>query len=361
MLSINGVVTFDYPTVTNSSLPSGIVNHLYSQQLNANGGQAPYKWAIKIDYNEEALTGTFPTATNQLTPNNDDDGFATKSLDFTFPFYGEEYSQVYVSTDGSIVFEPEFSYIRSEDAIKGARVISVFASDLMIYPDDDDGIFYSGDENSATFKWKTSLYGNQSANIEVALTLFPSGEIKFFYNNVDDGLDWASGISNGDRMNFVIASNSGEYNPDNDRLKFTTTAFPRGMSISEDGIFEGTPIEEGSWDITFVVTDYNNISKSKDLTFNTSPSNISNIGINNLSIYPNPINYFVNFSYSIKENSTVNLSIFDVTGKCVKELINEEQVSGDYKCNWQVNVPKGIYIYKLNINGTLKTGKLIKN
>ncbi len=359
IMSINGSVTFNSPEITTADLSQGIVNQVYSQQLDAIDGQAPYKWSIKIDYAEETLTGTFPTATNQLTPNDNDDGYASQTIDFDFPFYGTNYNELFISTDGSIIFEPDFSYIRSEDAIKGAKVISVFGSDLMIYPADNDGIFYSGDANSATFKWKTSLYDNQPANIEVAITLFPTGEIKFFYNTIDDGLDWASGISNGDRMNFVIASNSGVYNPDNDRLKFTTTAFPKGMSISEDGMFEGTPVELGNWNITFVVTDYNNISKSKNLVFQTATSNISNIGINNLSVYPNPINDFVNFSYSIKENSTINLGIFDVTGKCVKELINEEQVSGDYKYNWQVNVPKGIYIYKLNINGTIKTGKLV--
>lgn len=358
-LSINGAVNFDYPSISTSSLAEGVVNQAYSQQLSATGGQAPYKWAVKIDYSEEALSGTFPTATNQLTPNDNDDGYATKTIDFDFPFYGETFNQLYISTDGSIIFQPNFSYIRSEDAIKGAKVISVFGSDLMIYPEDNDGIFYEGDSNSATFRWKTSLYGEQTANVEVAVTLYPTGEIKFFYNNVDDGLDWAAGISNGDRTNYIVSSNSGDYNPDNDRIKYTSTPFPKGMSISEDGIFAGTPTEDGTWNINFIVTDYNNISKTKEFSFITNPAGIDNFEKNKITVFPNPFIDNVDLSYNLKQSADVSLKIFDITGKCVKTFVRKNQNSGEYKINWKPNVTKGIYIYKLNINGTTNNGKLI--
>lgn len=359
-LAVNEAIDFDAPSVSTASLPEAVVNQAYSQQLNATGGQEPYTWAIKIDYTEEALTGTFPTSTNQLTPNDNDDGYATKTIDFDFPFYGKNYNQLYISTDGSIIFEPNFSYTRSEDAIKGTKVISVFASDLMIFPADGDGIFYNGDTNSATFRWKTSLFGQQSANIEVAVTLYPNGEIKFFYNQVDDGLDWASGISKGDRMNYIIASNSGVYNPDGNRAKFISSPFPNGMSVTADGVFEGTPTQaETSWNLTFAVTDYNNITKTKQLSFSTSTVGIAGIENNYIKTFPNPFNNFVEISYSLNKKSSVNLKIFDITGKCVKTLINEEQNLGNYKINWKPNVLSGLYLYQLKINGYSKTGKLI--
>lgn len=361
ILSVNGAVTFDAPSISTNSLPVASPNQAYSQILSATGGQAPYKWAVKIDYVEEELIGTFPVATTQLTPNENDDGFASKVLDFDFPFYGTEYNQLYISTDGSIIFEPNFSYIRSEDAIKGAKVISVFGSDLMIYPADNDGIFYEGDVNSATFRWKTSLYGDQSANIEVAVTLYPSGEIKFFYgDNITSGLDWAAGISNGDRVNNVIYSNSGIYEPGNNKVKFTTSTFPKGMSITEDGVFCGTPIEaNGSWDIIFLVTDYNNISKTKQLSFTTSALGVNELKNNNVSIFPNPFTDFVEISYTLNAKSSVKLNIFDITGKCVKTIVNNKQGSGNHKITWKPNILSGLYLYQLEVNGYSKTGKLI--
>ncbi len=360
-LSLNGNVSFDSPEITTMSLDNAIVNQTYSQQLNATGGTQPYNWSVVIEYNEENLNDAFPIATNLLTPTDYDDGYASKTIDFEFPFFGEEYNQLYISTDGSIVFEPQFSYIRSEDAIKGAKVISVFASDLMIFPANGDGLFYEGDENSATFKWKTSLYGNESANIEVALKLYPSGEIKFFYgDNITDGLVWAAGISYGDRINSVISSNSGIYNPDNEKLRFISIPFPKGMSITNEGVFEGTPTQEnGSWNISFAVTDYNNITKIKQLTFATSSSEVQNIDKQFVEIYPNPATDFLNISYLLKNESYVKIQILDITGKIIKTLINEKQRAGDYNVFKNINISSGLYMLRVEVNGNLFSRKLI--
>jgi len=132
------------------------------------------------------------------------------------------------------------------------------------------------------------------------------------------------------------------------------------MSITTDGIFEGIPTQaQEMWDITFAVIDYNNITKTKQLTFATSAVGINSLVKNNIKTYPNPFNDFVEISYTLGAKSSVKLNIFDITGKCVESLINEEQTSGNYKVNWKPNILSGLYLYQLEINGHTKTGKLI--
>jgi len=363
LMSVIASATFSAPEITTSSLPDGEVNTSYSYQMEANGGSAPYIWSISQKYTENALSETYPSVSSgQLTPSDNDDGYVEKTLDFNFPFYGELYNKVYISTDGSVLFEPGFNYLRTEEAVIANKMIAVFASDLMIYPANGDGIFYEGDTNHATFRWKTALYGNENANVDVALTLYPDGEIKMYYGNgITSGLSWASGISNGSGS-YTISSVSGVSDPSNFQLKMTSDPFPAGMFISSDGIFQGTcPNEENTWNIDFVVTDNNNISKIKSLSFTTGPgtSSVEDINPNIMNCYPNPSSGAVTFAYHLDNPSNVNLSVYDLSGKQIINFVNTRQNSGDYKITRNLNVAKGFYFYKLKINTIETGGKLL--
>lgn len=66
---------------------------------------------------------------------------------------------------------------------------------------DQQGIFYEGDETHATFRWNTNLtyYDNNVGTGEFALTLYPDGNIDFYYNDilVDENILWYAGVSAG--------------------------------------------------------------------------------------------------------------------------------------------------------------------
>ncbi len=361
ILSITTGVSFNSPEITTNSLPGAIVNTPYSYDLQATGGSPAYIWKVLQHYNEQTHSDAFPAITgNPVTTTSDDDGYGTQNIDFDFPFYGSYYNQLYISTDGSIIFEPNFTYLRTESAIKANKVISPFASDLMIYPADGDGIFYEGDANHATFRWKTSLYGDQSANVDVAVTLYPNGNIKFYYgNNITPDLTWAAGISNGNGS-AVILSNSGISTPDNDKFELVPQSYPTGMDITLEGTFHGTaPNEVNTWDIDFQVTDNNNVSKVKTLTFSTSTNAIKTQNLYKLQCYPNPVTETAIFSYQLKNDQNVHLVIYDLAGKPVQQIINEHQNAGKYQIYWSPNMAKGVYIYQLTTQQGSQTGKII--
>jgi hypothetical protein len=361
ILSITATINFDKPQIITQSLPNAAANTVYSYTLQANGGTPEYEWAVLQHYDENPLTDNFPAITaNPVSLTNDDDGYGSQTLDFDFPFFGKFYNELFILTDGSIKFEPGFNYIRTESAIENNKVISVFASDLMLFPADGDGIYYEGDATHATFRWKTSLYGDQSANIDVAVTLYPDGNIHFYYgNNITVGLDWASGISNGEDSAFIL-SNSGNSNPSNGQLQLQPVPYPTGMFISKDGVFQGiTPDIDDTWHIDFKVTDNNNVSDIKNLEFSTLSANITKNDIFKLKCYPNPVTGFATFSYRLNQKENVNLSLFDLSGKRVKILFDKEQAEGVYQLIWYKDVPSGIYIYRLKTSNGETSGKLI--
>jgi len=363
ILSISASTDFDKPQITTSVLPTGTPNQSYSHTLTVNNGSPEYEWKILYDYNEGALADNFPAITgNQIATNDNDDGFGTKTLDFNFPFYGQNYTDLTVSTDGSITFEPGFSYLRTESAIKSHKVISVFASDLMIFPADGDGIFYEGDATHATFRWKTSLYGDQAANVDVAVTLYPDGRMKFFYgNNITQDLDWAAGISDGDgKDNYKILTNSGVSNPSNQKDLLTPEDFPLGMGVSVDGNFQGTaPNEINTWAVKFKVTDNNNISDIKTLDFETVTAGIEEQDLFKAQFYPNPVVDYSTLHYELKNAGQVHIAVYDLTGKEVANLRNAKQAAGAYQLVWQPQLKSGIYIYKIETDKGQQTGKII--
>ncbi len=64
--------------------------------------------------------------------------------------------------------------------------------------------------------------------------------------------------------------------------------------------------------------------------------------------YPNPFNPVTAINYSIKEGGLVSLKIYNVLGKEIKTLVNEEKPAGTYEINFDASqLPSGIYFYKL--------------
>ena len=69
--------------------------------------------------------------------------------------------------------------------------------------------------------------------------------------------------------------------------------------------------------------------------------------------YPNPFNPGTTIHYSVKKFGQVKLAVYNILGKLVRTLVNNEQPAGEYKIFWDGRdekgnlVPGGIYFYRL--------------
>ncbi|MBS1513603.1 MAG: PQQ-binding-like beta-propeller repeat protein, partial [Bacteroidetes bacterium] len=64
--------------------------------------------------------------------------------------------------------------------------------------------------------------------------------------------------------------------------------------------------------------------------------------------FPNPFNPTTNINYSIPFDSKVLIKIFDMTGKEIKEIVNELQKAGSYSINFNASeFASGTYFYKI--------------
>jgi len=81
--------------------------------------------------------------------------------------------------------------------------------------------------------------------------------------------------------------------------------------------------------------------------------------------HPNPFNPSTTISFSIQNNSNIELSIYNIKGQKVKQLVRDQFSAGEQSVVWDgrdensKSVSSGIYFFKLNAGDFEKTKKMI--
>lgn len=76
--------------------------------------------------------------------------------------------------------------------------------------------------------------------------------------------------------------------------------------------------------------------------------------------YPNPFNPATDINYSIMQDGFVSLKVYDILGREVADLVNQNQKSGYHTVNFDAsNLPSGVYIYTLKTTGFTSSKKML--
>jgi len=76
--------------------------------------------------------------------------------------------------------------------------------------------------------------------------------------------------------------------------------------------------------------------------------------------YPNPFNPSTTIIYSVPEKTNVELIIYNILGKRVAILLNEEKAPGEYRLHFKAaDLASGVYYYQLRTKNYVSTKKMI--
>ncbi len=106
--------------------------------------------------------------------------------------------------------------------------------------------------------------------------------------------------------------------------------------------------------------DYNGTYKYSDevsVQVNSNPAEYSL-----MQNYPNPFNPSTVIKYSVKENTQVILKVFDILGREVSTLLDEEKPAGTYTINFdaaKAGLSSGTYFYTIKAGNFVQTKKML--
>ena len=76
--------------------------------------------------------------------------------------------------------------------------------------------------------------------------------------------------------------------------------------------------------------------------------------------YPNPFNPTTKIKYEISKTGLVTLKVYDVLGREVATLVNEEKLSGSYEVEFDgSNLSSGVYFYRMRAGDFIDTKKFV--
>ncbi len=211
-------------------------------------------------------------------------------------------------------------------------------------------------ENSA---WYNGLQGKLKTGSPVIDPI--TGQVTTLVLNGDpstktgwyEGEGWPGGLKKGERY-FLMGSGPFNFLPADTQEIVIATSIVKGT----DNINSVTVLKNSKISVQYF---FNNV-----LT-NTENENIIPDNFNLYQNYPNPFNPRTTIKYSIPIVETghapsvlISLKVYDVLGREVTTLVNEEQSAGNYQVTFDGSkLSSGVYFYKLKAGSFEATRKLI--
>lgn len=76
--------------------------------------------------------------------------------------------------------------------------------------------------------------------------------------------------------------------------------------------------------------------------------------------YPNPFNPSTTIKFAVPNSQAVSIVVYDILGKQIKVLINDNVPAGSYKVTWDASkLASGVYIYRIQAGSFVQSKKMI--
>ena len=304
---------------------------------------------------------------------NDPDG---DDVSYQFVLYAEnweeDYSVLQINTDDTFLSLP---YAAIADLLDDLE-ITTFSGDWTVYASDGEdetmasevrsvNINYAGDGNSEPEEFNLlSPENNAVLNIDES--------------NIESGVldvTWeASNDPDGDDVTYTFLLYSGTFSGGNVLLEVSTSEISLSLSYSSIvDLLNGQDVTTLNADWTVYASDGEDETRASEIRMVTinyesglsTDNSFLPINFELNQNCPNPFNPLTEIKYGIPENSHVKITVYDLLGNIISNLINENQSAGFKTIVWDAtnnqgqSVSAGVYLYSIESGEFRQTKKMI--
>ncbi len=222
--------------------------------------------------------------------------------------------------------------------------------------------FYRSTNNGEN--WIQTLTGQRiNALVNINNIIYAGTDINGVYISTDNGTSWAQTSLNNRKIRslamrgnniFAGTDTSGVYISTNNGASWVQknegliNLRAESLLISGNYVFAGT-YGNGVWkrplsEVIGILPISNEVPNQFFLSQN----------------YPNPFNPNTVISFQLAVNSFATLKVYDILGREVATLVNEQLQPGTYEVDWDgTNFPSGVYYYKMIADDFTETKKMV--
>ncbi len=138
-------------------------------------------------------------------------------------------------------------------------------------------------------------------------------------------------------------------------ISFKASDFPASVGKQVGVLLKNTSTVTNSW----AAADFVRLNANHSVTA-VSGTQMKPAVFSLAQNYPNPFNPTTNISYTLKNSGKVRLSVYDMLGREVAVLANENQIAGQHEVKFAAScLSSGIYFYKLQSASGVITKKMM--
>lgn len=181
-------------------------------------------------------------------------------------------------------------------------------------------------------------------------------------------------------FNNILYGNTGDVDPNySGDVTFTYSCVEGGM-VGEGNI-EDDPLFKGDGEIDYLLDENSPCRDSGDpdspsdpdgsradmgafyygyIGIPANPPDMKPVEFILHSCYPNPFNPLTTISFSLPQNSRVSLTVYDLSGNQISQLVNGYRYAGQHQVTFDASsLASGIYIYRLKAGEHSASGKMM--
>lgn len=288
------------------------------------------------------------------------------------------HQELYKSTDNGTHWIPTTFNTSAYCIASNGKDLFVGSYGLYIAP--SNGIFLSTDSEITWISINSGLPGSYVRSLAyVGSKLFAgiysrtgetnSGPIlrsEGVFISTNNGTNWKSkntGLANTSIKSFVAGRSNLFTTTNNGGLYIYKDLLDQWVSITNGLPYSAEYLIAANETDLFVATYYDGIWKRPLNEIITGINKIINSLPENFSLsqnYPNPFNPTTIIKFSIPNSQFATLKIYDILGREIATLVNEEKLPGNYEVKFnESNLASGVYLYRLQAGSFSQTKKFV--